>query len=226
MDYHVHICTVGAAPAPSLAFLRSDIPVDKFWFLNSEGVKTYDDSENNIRKALKEAGIPDQDIDKKKIDPYDFHGIINAIMSIKKTEEDAHPHVKYHVNFTSGTNIMAGAACCASYFLDSELYYVRNREEIPDFTVEEEIIKIATPNVPEVDSIKGNTREIFLIVSEGGGARNVKILEKTGLAPNTAAYHTKLLKNYELITDKRDGKQTYWTLTDKGKIAAKRIQTP
>jgi Uncharacterized membrane-associated protein/domain len=226
MVYHVHICTVGRASAPSVAFLRLGIPVDAFWFLNSEGVKEYDDSEKEIRSALKGANIPEENIKKKKIDPYDFRGIIKEIVDIKRIEEAEHKHVKFHVNFTSGTNIMAGAACCASYYLDSELYYVRNREEDPSITAENEIIKIENPNVPEVDSIKGKTKEIFFIISRGNGVYNEDIVNEMRLAPNTAAYHTKVLKGYELIDGERRGKRTYWVLTEKGKIAAKLIPEP
>ena len=222
MSYSIHICTVGFRPEPSLAFMKHGMPIDKMYLLNSEGNKQSDESERIIREKLSMIGI---DTVTLCIDPLDFEQIYDTMLSILDRESGLRD-AKYYINFTNGTRVMSAAVVSAAFLMNSELYYVLNEEDHPELNADRLIRHYNVFNFPDMGSIKGPLKDVFLAFSgkELVYNRNLKII--TGMSPSGLRRYTKKLEEMDLIRGERDGKETIWHLTDLGSSVLKRLYKP
>lgn len=234
MSYHVHICCVGSNPDPSLAMTRSKIPVDSVFLIcanedayanvNLELNQKLKQSENKIEFILGENGIAN--VSKRRVNSWKFQEIIDCVLDIAAEVEKDHDDVKYHINFTSGTHVMAGAVSCAAFYIGADLYYVLNKKEHPDITAENETQTFLIPFIPDVQKLKGETKSILFLLKENEEISNNTLLSNTKLSPSKLGYHTKVLKQYDLIQQSRHGKEVFWKLTYSGKVAVKILKRP
>ena len=234
MAYHVHICCVGTNPDPSLAMTRSGIPIDSVFLLcanenayssvNPEMNQKLKQSENKIEFILSENGI--SSVTKRRVNSWKFQEIIDCILDIAADVEKEHEDVSYHINFTSGTHVMAGAVSCAAFYIGADLYYVLNKKEHPEITAENETQTFIIPFIPDVQKLKGETATVLFMLKENEEISNSTLLDKTQLSPSKLGYHTKVLKQYDLIQQSRQGREVFWSLTFSGKVAVKILKRP
>ncbi len=234
MEYHVHICCVGTNPDPSVAMTRSGIPIDCVYLLcakedaygaaNVEMNRKLRASENEVENILRRDGIPAVEI--RRVDPWDFQGIIDRVLDIVAEVDSRRSGARYHINFTSGTHVMAGAVSCAAFYIGADLYYVRNREDHADISAGNELQRFSIPFIPDVEKLKGSTREVLFLLDDGGYTANSVLLQNTGLTPSKLGYHTKVLKGYGLVEQDRSGKEVSWKLTYPGRVAVRILRRP
>jgi len=230
-EYHVHIINMGTNPDPSLAMTRNRIPIDKVYLLcakdisGSVGPEIYEKLKNAERQTvevLKENGI--REIEVRRVESWEFQSIIDEILGIASKENARDMDVKFHINFTSGTHVMAGAACAAAFYIGADLYYVMNREEHKDLTATEEMRVFGIPSLPDVSSIKKLTKKVLMKIYESGPIQNSELMMFTKLSPSKLGYHTKVLKEMDLIEREREGTSVIWKCTYAGNIAYKIIE--
>lgn len=221
MTFHTHICTVGFYSAPSIAVKNSHIPIDKIILLNNDSDERSNKAEKEIRESFSLVGDPE--IETKRIDPYDYHEIFDEVISIGKREKSLHEDLMLHINFTSGTNIMAGAMCSAAQYLECKLYYVMNSKDHPEMSRDELIREISPPNMFDVEKLKGLVKKTFIHISDSRPISNSNLQKKLGLTPSGLGYYTKLLSNYELIKKIPQGRNVCWELTDRGLSAIRQL---
>lgn len=227
MVYHVHIYTVGRKPDTAFHVLKSDLPIDKIYLLNNgakecdcngDVIHDYQKVEDDIRSKLNSVGITD--IVTEYIDPFDYNDIFDKVLEISEREINIHSDVRFHINFTMGTNIMAGAVCSAAYSINADLYYIQEGKYTK--SKNDELIQIAIENIKELEILKkkAKTKEIFerFRIEESISNSNLKSEKET---LSDLSYHTKLLKSYGLI--KKDDISSEWILTNKGKQTLKRL---
>jgi hypothetical protein len=70
-----------------------------------------------VKKKLEGAGF--DGVVLRQVNAFDMNDIISSIVDIVDHEKPP-----YFVNITGGTNLMAGAACAASFFIGAKAYYV------------------------------------------------------------------------------------------------------
>ena len=228
MSYHVHICNLGKNVDPSVAVTRSRLPIDKVYLLGTKdissvvGDKYYaelKEAERRTVEILESNGIRNVEI--IEIESWDFESTIDAILNIASKEKQIHDDVRFHINFTSGTHVMSGAACCAAFYIGADLYYVMNKEDHGDLNAEEEIRIFDIPSLPDVSRIKGLTKDILLEIERNGNLSNLELRRISGLSPSKQGYHTSVLNSMGLIAAERSGSEVIWSVTYSGKIASK-----
>lgn len=228
MSYHVHICNMGKNVDPSVAVTRSRLPIDKVYLLGTKdissvvGDKYYaelKEAERRTVEILESNGIRNVEI--IEIESWDFESTIDAILNIASKEKQIHDDVRFHINFTSGTHVMSGAACCAAFYIGADLYYVMNKEDHGDLNAEEEIRIFDIPSLPDVSRIKGLTKDILLEIERNGNLSNLELRRISGLSPSKQGYHTGVLNSMGLIAAERSGSEVIWSVTYSGKIASK-----
>ena len=236
MGYHVHICCVGTNPDPSIAMTRSDIPIDCVYLLcankdaysgeNSEINTKLRESENKIEYILRENGIENVEI--KRVDSWDVREIIDCVLDIAAEVNAQKTDAKYHINFTSGTHVMAGAVCCAAFYIGADLYYVMNRKDHAGINAGDETQRFFIPFIPDVDKIKGETRKVLFLLKESEYTPNSFLLDNIApkMSPSKLGYHTKILSGYGLIEQERSGKEVKWKLTYSGMVAVRILKRP
>jgi len=228
VSYHVHICNMGKNVDPSVAVTRSRLPIDKVYLLGTKdissvvGDKYYaelKEAERRTVEILESNGIRNVEI--IEIESWDFESTIDAILNIASKEKQIHDDVRFHINFTSGTHVMSGAACCAAFYIGADLYYVMNKEDHGDLNAEEEIRIFDIPSLPDVSRIKGLTKDILLEIERNGNLSNLELRRISGLSPSKQGYHTGVLNSMGLIAAERSGSEVIWSVTYSGKIASK-----
>lgn len=217
----VHICTVGSKLEPSIAVIGSGLQIDKLYLLNSKTDYIYNDVERGIYSTFKAAGI--LDIETVVIDPFEYQSTVDAIIRIESKERRENPKVRFYINFTSGTNIMAAAACNTSFFIDSVLYYIMNTNTHPGLPKDEIVKIIIAPKIPDMNKIKGLTIDVLKRISEKEeGISNYAMLSAMkDCSPSKVGYHTKILETYGLIEKKREGRGTILKITNSGKMTVR-----
>lgn len=228
MVYHVHICNMGKNVNPSVAVTRSNLPIDKVYLLGSKDIRSrvgeqyyieLKEAEKKAMQILKNSGV--EEVIVKEVESWDFESTIDAILDIASLERRLRDDVTFHINFTSGTHIMSGAACCAAFYIGADLYYVMNKGDHGNLTAEEELKMFTIPSLPDVSKIKGFTKETLLVIERNRRLSNKELREITDLSPSKQGYHTGLLNSMGLITSERIGIEVVWSITYSGNIASR-----
>ncbi len=227
-DYSVHICCVGSHVDPCMAVTRSNMGISKVWLVGSRRTDSLDertwekleDTSREVERRLRDCGIAE--IGSKKVDAWDYQGIIDEVIDIAERERAEHPNARFYINFTSGTHVMAGAMCSAAFCIGASIYYVMNRGEHPDLSSENETRLFEIPYMPDISSIGLETRRVLSRIDPDKGTANRDIVEEgREWSKQYVGYHTRRLRELGLIEGIRSGKEVKWRLTYPGRIAAR-----
>lgn len=134
-----------------------------------------------------------------------MNSVVNTIMKIA----DAEKGNSICINITGGTNLMAGAACAASFFIGAKAYYILDQSKLPKgSTIQDQLIELPIPHIPYIDSLQ-NTQVTILkkIYDLGGKITNKHLKDELKITPQKLSYHIKELENKRLITTKRGWKE-------------------
>lgn len=220
MTYHVHVISVGKKAETAYHVIRSDIKMDKIYLLNNdeEGYVAVEDEIRNTFKAFPLDGIITA-----KINPFDYDSVFKTIIDLYNMEVDNHSEdVLFHINFTMGTRITAGAMCSAAYSINADLYYIQ--ESIYSKTGNDELIRIQIENINELTDLKSKKQvlETFRKFSDRAPKTNEELMGSLK-SPGSLSYHTKYLSNAGLIKRFNGVRNGSWILTEKGEQVMKRI---
>ncbi len=174
---HVHITGVGYDPSPIIKVMRSGIACDRLHLLwNDDSDITGQDksirrSKDKILETLKSSLSEDGALCDHEIDVFDYKAILEAVMRIagqeKQSAKDDEVKVEFHMNITHGTRLVSGALCTASLILGAELYYFKERDEsTKNAPLDDLIITIPTPNIPDVMEMTPKRREFLKRICE------------------------------------------------------------
>lgn len=207
-----HIALIGKTEDPVLKGYQHYGGITRLYLLHSP-----DDEEFKfkalalgVKKKLDRAGF--DGVVLRQINAFDMNNIISAIISIVDQEKPP-----YFVNITGGTNLMAGAACAASFFIGAKAYYVlgkRGKE-----MAESEVIELPMPNIPYYRTIEGTQlRVLKSLESLGGRANSARLRDSLDMSPQTISYHVKELAKKGLVRVTRGER-----ITDRGPMPDSRV---
>ena len=215
MTRHVHICPVGFYSAPIMESVGSGLPADRYYFLfnsNPKCIAALEDVMESFRI------IGQKDLYQMEIDPFDYSSTITAIMKIRHDEMADDPDSRFYINFTSGTNIVAGACCSASYFIGATLYYVINEEYAPGASRNERVKVIQTPRIPDIEKMKPFARDILMKICSADGIGLPELSLYMQATPQKINHHIKSFMESGLIIKERSGRNVILKGTEQGRM--------
>lgn len=220
MTRNVHICPVGFYSEPVTAVLGSGFASDRFYLLYNKHEKCIA-ALNKIHSIFESAGIID--IEDVEIDAFDYGNNLTTLMLIYNKEAvpadgEPDPDVHFFINFTSGTNITAGACCSAAYFMGATLYYVKDKGQFPELTKDELIQRIPIPRIPDMNKMKKTARDILSTIAENDGIGMEELAEAMSSSPQKINHHLNNFVEWGLVTKRREGRRVVMTATPQGRL--------
>lgn len=216
---HVHIAISGASPEPITKAFNTISGIDKVYILYS---KKYQDTAKKLESFIEE-GMAEPNL--VMITGFDFQEIVDRIYDIY--EKESGKDVKFSINITGGTNLMAAAACSTAFFIGATIYYVQWDPELP---VSKQLVEIPAPKTHNVNGLGEMTRKILGYISEedrkGKAVTNSSISSRFDSTKQATAYHIRRLEHEKLITVERglemngimDNRQSRIVLTRQGRM--------
>jgi DNA-binding transcriptional ArsR family regulator len=188
-----HIALIGTTEDPVLKGYQHYGGVKKLYLLHSPDSQEFKFKELalGVKKRLEGAGF--DGVVLKQINAFDMNNIISTIIDIVDHEKPP-----YFVNITGGTNLMAGAACAASFFIGAKAYYVLGKrgEEM----AESQVIELPVPNIPYYRTIdKSQLRVMEALSRLGGNTPNARLRDSLEMSPQVLSYHVKELSRKGLV---------------------------
>ena len=154
-----------------------------------------------------------------EIDPFDYSSTINAIMRIHHEEKRVDPDSRFYINFTSGTNIVAGACCSASYFIGATLYYVMNSEYAPELKRSDRIKVIQTPRMPDLEKMRPFARDLLMrICSKDEGATIPELEVYMESSAQKINHHINSFVDSGLVVKEKVGRNVILRGTEQGRM--------
>lgn len=213
MTTSVHICPVGFYPEPVTAVLGSGLVSDRFYLLYNQHPKSLQ-ARDDIKAVFVNAGITD--IEEREINPFEYGHVLSTLMCIYNEELEKDPDTEFYINFTSGTNIVAGACCSAAYFIGATLYYVMNPEEYPDLKKNERIRVINIPRIPDISKMKTTARDILILICENDGIGLDELASKMQSSSQKMNHHLNNFVDSGLIYKEKVGRHVRLHATEQG----------
>lgn len=188
--------------------------MDKFFFLYNENercMNTLDIVEESLRR------IGQRDLNRIVIDPFDYNMVISTIMKIHHEESKKDSKTETYINFTSGTNIVAGACCSASYFIGATLYYIMDQREYPDAKKDEIVRVIKAPKIPNLSKMKPFAIETLqLICSRSEGIQLQDLADLKRASPQRINHHINIFIDSGLVEKEKKGRKVMVKPTSQG----------
>ena len=220
---HVHIASLGGATESVVAGFNAVSSIDRLHLIASR------DRKHSAERLVRRFGDLGIDCRVSFVGGFDFQEIVDVIYGIYG-ENAGSGDVRYTINITGGTNLMAAAACSTAFFIEAEIYYVmydRGREERgePQDPVGDRVIRIPVPKIPNVNGLGPRTREIleYVLDNDGPDLTSVRVAEAFGMSRMALKHHTDILKR-EGIVDvgrwERNNRLSKITLTHEGRMVA------
>ena len=220
---HIHIASVGGGTDNVIIGFNAVSSIDKLYLIASRQRKH---SAEDLEKRMVKLGFDCHTI---VVSGFDFQEVVDAIYWIYGENVDR-KNVRYTINITGGTNLMAAAACSTAFFIKAEIYYVmydrdkaeRGEEQDP---IDERVIQIPTPKIPNVNGLGSRTREIleYILDNDSPDLTSVEVAEAFGISRMALKYHTDVLKREGIITVEkweRNNRLSRISLTQEGRMVA------
>jgi DNA-binding transcriptional ArsR family regulator len=188
-----HIALIGRTPDPVLKGYQHYGGVKRLYLLhspNSEEFK-FRDLALEVKKKMEAVGF--NGVVLKQVNAFDMNDIVNSIIDIVDHEEPP-----YFVNITGGTNLMAGAASAASFFIGAKAYYVIGKRGSD--ASEAQVIELPVPNIPYYRILdRTQLRVLKTVVDLGGKVHNARLRDALDISPQSLSYHVKGLAEKGLV---------------------------
>ena len=137
------------------------------------------------------------------------------LLAWKKVDPDS----KFYINFTSGTNIVAGACCSASYFIGATLYYVMNSEYAPELKRSDRIKVIQTPRMPDLEKMRPFARDLLMcICSKDEGATIPELEVYMESSAQKINHHINSFVDSGLVIKEKVGRNVILRGTEQGRM--------
>lgn len=220
---HIHIASTGGRTENIQTGFNAVSSVDKLYLVYSNQRKhSAEDLQKNFTKIGVECII-------KGVSGFDFQEIVDVIYEIYG-ENVNEKNLRYTINITGGTNLMAAAICSTAFFINAEIYYVmydREKEKngIPQDSVEERVKRIPVPKIPNVNGLRSATREIleYILDNDGPDLTSVKVADAFGYSRQALKHHTDILKKEGIIEIEKwtkNNRLSRISLTQEGRMVA------
>ncbi|MBR4504961.1 MAG: helix-turn-helix transcriptional regulator [Candidatus Methanomethylophilaceae archaeon] len=199
---HIHLSFAGKTPDPTLNTVKA-IPgaIDRVVLLYSvseDGI--YKSTARTLEEKLGEMGY---ECESRIIKPFDFLNIVDVIYGVYEEYSGADNKAKFSVDITSGTNLMSAAACNTAFFMDSDVYYIMDRRIFKDRPLEELLVKIPSPKIPDAKRLGGLSLDMLRFIAEEQDqcreVCNADIARKFGMKPQAVMYHTARLVDAGIV---------------------------
>ncbi len=220
---HIHIASVGSATEGVVVGFNKISSIDRVHLLASRDRRH---SAEDLAKRFAGLGI---ECRVTLVSGFDFQEIVDAIYGIYG-ENAGSSDVRYTINITGGTNLMAAAACSTAFFIRAEIYYVmydRERAERgePQEPIEKRVVSVPVPKIPNVNGLGPVTREIleYILDNDGPDLTSVEVAEAFGKSRMALKHHTDILKKEGIITVEkweRNNRLSKISLTREGRMVA------
>ena len=220
---HIHIASVGGGTDNVVTGFNAISSIDRLYLIAS-GQRKH--SAEDLEKKMSKLGIECSVI---VVSGFNFQEIVDAIYGIYGENADK-KNVRYTINITGGTNLMAAAACSTAFFIKAEIYYVmydrnkaeRGEEQDP---IEERVIRIPTPKIPNVNGLGPATREIleYVLDHDNPDLTSVEVADAFGYSRQALKHHTDILKAEGIIEVEkwtRNNRLSKISLTQEGRMVA------
>ncbi len=220
---HIHIASVGSGTESVISGFNGVAAIDRLYLIGSRQRRH---SSEALEKKMKNLGIDCRTV---LVSGFDFQEIVDTIYGIYGENADRND-VRYTINITGGTNLMAAAACSTAFFIKAEIYYVmydrdkaeRGEDQDP---IGDRVIRIPTPKIPNVNGLGPATREIleYILDNDGPDLTSVKVADAFGLSRQALKHHTDILKKEEIIEVEkwtRNNRLSKIALTQEGRMVA------
>ncbi len=161
----------------------------------------------------------------REVNAFDMNDVVNAVIHVVDHEDPP-----YFVNITGGTNLMAGAATAAAFFIGARAYYVSGKRGSD--LAEAHVIELPVPNIPYYRSVdRTQLRVLRALESLGGRAGNPRLKESLGISAQSLSYHIKELVKKGLVSVTRgqearsdgstvDNRIVFVEITNAGKLVS------
>lgn len=192
-----HIALIGRTKEPVLKGFQHYGEISKLYLLHSPNSRefAFRDLALEVQASLAAIGFGRTTL--VEIDAFDMQDIISKILSIANAER-----APLFVNITGGTNLMAGAACAASFFVGAQAYYVMGKTG-SDIS-KSKVVELPVPLIPYHKVVDENQLHILEELHRlGDKAANARLRERIGISPQVMSYHVKELEAKGLISTQK-----------------------
>lgn len=189
---HIHIAFAGKDIEPTLNTIRAiPDPIDCVVILYSITEKhEYEYNSEILCRKLREMGYF---CDSKVIMSFDFLNIVDTIYKIYEEYSERYEEAKFSVDITTGTNLMAAAACNTAFFMNSDVYYLLDGRILVDKPLKELLLKIDSPKIPDVKRLGELSMDMLRFIAEEQDRHhevcNVDVASKFKMKPQAVMYH-------------------------------------
>jgi DNA-binding MarR family transcriptional regulator len=193
---NVHIALLGRSKEPILKGFQF-YAVDKMYILHSANTPDfpYATTAVEVKDTMRMAGC--RGVELELINPFDLYDVINSIVKIREKEREAH----ILINITGGTNLMAGAACSASFFVGARAYYVMDEKHFPaGVSLGNLVVEMPTPKIPYAKDL--NQAQLMVLKATldlGGTTSSAQLRHMLPMSPQKLSYNLKILEQSGLI---------------------------
>ncbi len=221
---NIHITGVGYDPAPVINILKSSLPCDKIHLLwNSD--KRITESKDAIISALNGAGYHDDDVTAHEVNVYDYQAILNTAMLIAQSEKEKYSEsnmkVCFYLNITHGTRLVTGALCTAAMLLGAQMYYLQERKDGTDnLSMDELIIRIPVPKIPDLDKLTSKRREFLKRVCSETDGVSISVLSMEFKSKQNVNQFVGYFEYNNLVERVREGQHVRIRATELGRMAS------
>lgn len=221
---NIHITGVGYDPTPVVDVLKSGLPCDRVHLLYNEDERITC-SKDRIVTALQGADFDEKDVVAHCVNVYDYQAILNTIMLIAQSEKSnkqfPERKVCFYMNITHGTRLTTGALCTAAMMLGAQMYYLQERkEETMEMSIDDLLIRIPVPKIPDLDKLTTKRREFLKrVCSEPDGVAIVKLSSEFGTKQNVNQFVGYFEYN-NLVERVREGQFVKIKATELGMMAS------
>ena len=192
-----HIALIGRTKEPVLKGFQHYGEIGKLYLLHSPNSKEFAFKDVALEVQAGLAAIGFRRTTLVEIDAFDMQDIISKILSIANTEKSP-----LFVNITGGTNLMAGSACAASFFVGAQAYYVMGKTG-SDIS-ESKVVELPVPLIPYHKIVDENQLRILGELNiVGGRSANARLRERIGISPQVMSYHVKVIEAKGLNSTKK-----------------------
>jgi CRISPR locus-related DNA-binding protein len=197
---NVHIALIGKTMEPILKGFQY-YGIDKLCLLHSQDTKEFPfrKTAEEVKRRLADVGFGNVFL--IEINPFDMNNIIKSIIRIVENEKQS----SIYVNITGGTNLMAGAACSASFFVGAKAYYVLDESKLPkNSSLEDQILELPTPKIPYARTLQKTQMKILTkLMQHNGTASNRQLRHELKISPQKLSYNIRELETKGFVTTKR-----------------------
>ncbi len=221
---NVHIIGVGYDPQPIINILRSSLPFDRVHLLWNKNDEIAESKEKVVSTFIAN-GLAAEDIIPEEIDVYDFQRILNHVMLIsqieKKRASETGAKVQFFFNITHGTRLVSGALCTAAMMVGANMYYLKERDgSTSNCSIDDMIIRIPIPKVPDLDKLTTKRREFLrMVCNDPEGPTVSQLAEKFDSKQNVNQFVSYFEQN-NMVERIHEGRFVRIRATELGKMAS------